>query len=100
MSSRDEILDPQRLMLRTVVNGTVVQEASTARMVFSVAEILAFCSACFTLDPGDVVLTGTPWGCGEFMSPRRSLAPGDLIETEVEGIGVLQNTVVAEAAAA
>ena len=70
----DEIPDPQALALRTRVNGEVMQESSTAEMVFGVAELLAFCSRSFTLDPGDVVLTGTPWGCGEFMDPPRSLA--------------------------
>ena len=91
----DEIPDPQALALRTRVNGAVMQESSTAEMVFGVAELLAFCSLSFTLDPGDVVLTGTPWGCGEFMEPPRSLAPGDVVETEIEGIGTLRNPVVA-----
>ena len=87
----DEIPDPQALTLRTRVNGEVMQESSTAEMVFGVAELLAFCSRSFTLEPGDVVLTGTPWGCGEFMDPPRSLAPGDLVESEIEGIGTLRN---------
>ena len=65
----DEIADPQALGLRTRVNGVVMQDSSTAEMVFGVAELLAFCSRSFTLEPGDVVLTGTPWGCGEFMDP-------------------------------
>jgi 2-keto-4-pentenoate hydratase/2-oxohepta-3-ene-1,7-dioic acid hydratase in catechol pathway len=91
----DAVPDPQALALRTRVNGETVQDATTAEMVFGVAELLAFCSASFTLDPGDVVLTGTPWGCGEFMTPRRSLQVGDLVETEVEGIGTLCNPVVA-----
>jgi 2-keto-4-pentenoate hydratase/2-oxohepta-3-ene-1,7-dioic acid hydratase in catechol pathway len=91
----DEIPDPQALTLRTRVNGEVMQESSTAEMVFGVAELLAFCSRSFTLDPGDVVLTGTPWGCGEFMDPPRSLAVGDLVEAEIEGIGALRNPVVA-----
>ena len=91
----DEIPDPQVLTLRTRVNGEVMQESSTAEMVFGVAELLAFCSHSFTLEPGDVVLTGTPWGCGEFMEPPRSLAAGDILETEIEGIGALRNEVVA-----
>jgi 2-keto-4-pentenoate hydratase/2-oxohepta-3-ene-1,7-dioic acid hydratase in catechol pathway len=91
----DEIADPQALALQTRVNGEVVQQSSTAEMVFGVAEVLAFCSRSFTLEPGDVVLTGTPWGCGEFMDPPRSLQPGDVVETEVEGIGVLRNPVAA-----
>ena len=89
-----EIGDPQRLGLRTRVNGETVQDSSTAEMVFSVATLLAYCSHSFTLEPGDVVLTGTPWGCGEFMSPRRSLQHGDVVEVEVDGVGRLRNPVV------
>ncbi|HYK07398.1 MAG TPA: fumarylacetoacetate hydrolase family protein [Gaiellaceae bacterium] len=91
----DEIADPQALALRTRVNGEVMQESSTAEMVFGVAELLAFCSHSFTLEPGDVLLTGTPWGCGEFMEPPRSLAAGDVVEAEIDGIGTLRNRVVA-----
>jgi 2-keto-4-pentenoate hydratase/2-oxohepta-3-ene-1,7-dioic acid hydratase in catechol pathway len=94
VATADEIPDPQRLRLFTRVNGETVQESSTAEMIFGVAELLAFCSRGLTLEPGDVVLTGTPWGCGEFMDPPRSLAPGDVVEVEVEGIGVLRNPVI------
>ncbi|MBS1881517.1 MAG: fumarylacetoacetate hydrolase family protein [Actinobacteria bacterium] len=90
----DEVDDPQKLALRTRVNGETVQDSTTELMIFSVAELLAFCSRSFTLEPGDVVLTGTPWGCGEFMQPVRSLRDGDLVEVEVEGIGTLRNPVV------
>lgn len=90
----DEIPDPQALRLRTRVNGEVMQDATTDLMVFGVAELISFCSHSFTLDPGDVVLTGTPWGCGEFMDPKRSLAPGDVVECEIDGIGTLRNPVV------
>ena len=58
------------------------------------AELVSFCSHSFTLDPGDVIVTGTPWGCGEFMEPKRSLKHGDVVECEIEGIGVLRNPVV------
>jgi 5-carboxymethyl-2-hydroxymuconate isomerase len=95
----DEIVDPQNLRLRTRVNGEVVQDASTDRMVFPVRELIAFCSRSFTLEPGDVILTGTPWGCGEFMEPRRSLQPGDTVEAEIDGIGTLRNRVEAAAKA-
>ncbi|MEU8109554.1 fumarylacetoacetate hydrolase family protein [Nonomuraea muscovyensis] len=91
----DELGDPQALRLRTVVNGETVQDSTTAEMLFGVAELLAFCSRSFTLEPGDVVLTGTPWGCGEFMDPPRSLHPGDVVEVSIEGIGGLRNPVVA-----
>lgn len=88
------IPDPQVLGLRTRVNGETVQDSTTREMVFGVAELLAFCSQSFTLQPGDVVLTGTPWGCGEFMDPQRSLQAGDVVEVEIDGIGVLRNTVI------
>jgi 2-keto-4-pentenoate hydratase/2-oxohepta-3-ene-1,7-dioic acid hydratase in catechol pathway len=91
----DEIGDPQQLTLRTRVNGETVQDSTTAEMVFGVAGLLAFCSHSFTLEPGDVVLTGTPWGCGAFMDPPRFLQPGDTVEAEIDGIGVLRNPVVA-----
>jgi 2-keto-4-pentenoate hydratase/2-oxohepta-3-ene-1,7-dioic acid hydratase in catechol pathway len=94
----DELPDPQDLALRTRVNGETLQDSSTGEMIFGVAELLASCSRSFTLEPGDVVLTGTPWGCGEFMEPRRCLHPGDVVEVEVEGIGVLRNPVVAASA--
>jgi len=91
----DEIPDPQALALRTRVNGELMQDSSTAEMLFGVAELLAFCSRSFTLEPGDLLLTGTPWGCGYFMDPPRALRAGDVVECEVEGVGVLRNTVVA-----
>jgi 5-carboxymethyl-2-hydroxymuconate isomerase len=90
----DEIADPQALRLTCRVNGEVVQDATTGLMVFGVAELISFCSHSFTLEPGDVLLTGTPWGCGEFMDPKRSLAPGDVVECEIGGIGTLRNPVV------
>jgi len=89
----DEIPDPQALALRTRVNGEVMQDSSTSEMLFGVAELLAFCSRSFTLEPGDLVLTGTPWGCGYFMDPPRLLAEGDVVECEVESIGVLRNPI-------
>jgi 5-carboxymethyl-2-hydroxymuconate isomerase len=89
----DEIPDAAHLVLGTKVNGTVMQDSTTAEMLFGVAELISYCSSSFTLEPGDLLLTGTPWGCGEFMSPPRSLAAGDLVETYVEGIGTLANPV-------
>lgn len=91
----DEVPDPQQLALRTRVNGEVVQDSSTSEMLFGVVELLSYCSRSFTLEPGDLLLTGTPWGCGEFMDPPRALAPGDVVETEIDGIGCLRNPVAA-----
>lgn len=89
----DELPDPQDLAITTTVNGRTVQDSSTSRMLFSVAEIIEFCARHFTLHPGDLILTGTPWGCGEFADPRVSLADGDRVEVSIEGIDTLSNTV-------
>lgn len=89
----DEVADPQALGVRTRVNGETVQDSSTKEMIFGVAELISFCSHSFTLEPGDVILTGTPWGCGEFMDPIRSLKDGDVVEVEIEGIGAISNPV-------
>ena len=89
-----QIDDPQNLKLTTKVNGELVQDSNTSEMIFGVAELISFCSHSFTLEPGDVLLNGTPWGCGEFMDPKRSLAPGDVVECEIAGIGTLRNPVV------
>ena len=93
IATPDELGAVTSLALKTRVNGELVQDSSTAEMVFGVAELLAFCSRSFPLEPGDVLLTGTPWGCGEFMDPPRSLQDGDEVEVEIDGIGVLRNPV-------
>jgi 2-keto-4-pentenoate hydratase/2-oxohepta-3-ene-1,7-dioic acid hydratase in catechol pathway len=89
-----QVEDPQNLKLVTRVNGEVMQDSNTSEMIFGVAELISFCSHSFTLEAGDVILTGTPWGCGEFMEPKRSLKQGDVVECEIEGVGVLRNPVV------
>ncbi len=95
IATADEVPDPQAVALKTVVNGETMQDSSTAEMLFGVAELIEFCSRSFAFEPGDLLLTGTPWGCGEFMDPKRSLAPGDEVVVSVEGIGELRNPVVA-----
>jgi 2-keto-4-pentenoate hydratase/2-oxohepta-3-ene-1,7-dioic acid hydratase in catechol pathway len=89
-----ELDDPQNLRLATRVNGETMQDSNTSQMIFGVAELISFCSHSFTLEPGDVILTGTPWGVGEFMDPKRSLKHGDVVEVEVESVGKLTNPVV------
>lgn len=84
--------DPQSLRIRCLVNGEVMQDASTSEMIFSVAQLVAFCSQAFTLEPGDVIATGTPSGVGWFREPKRLLAEGDEVVVEIERIGRLVNT--------
>jgi 2-keto-4-pentenoate hydratase/2-oxohepta-3-ene-1,7-dioic acid hydratase in catechol pathway len=86
--------DPQALAMRTWLNGDLVQDSSTREMAFGVHELLSFCSQSFLVEPGDVLLTGTPPGVGVSMTPPRPLRHGDLVECEVEGIGRLRNPVV------
>jgi 2-keto-4-pentenoate hydratase/2-oxohepta-3-ene-1,7-dioic acid hydratase in catechol pathway len=87
------IADPQALRLRTLVNGELRQDSSTADMIFAVAELIAFASEAITLEPGDLLLTGTPSGVGVFREPPVFLADGDEVTVEIEGIGALTNPV-------
>jgi 2-keto-4-pentenoate hydratase/2-oxohepta-3-ene-1,7-dioic acid hydratase in catechol pathway len=89
----DEFGDPQSKGLLARVNGETMQDSTTAEMIFGVAEIVSFLSRACTLEPGDVILTGTPWGVGAFRDPPVFLEPGDRVEVEVEGIGVLANDI-------
>jgi 2-keto-4-pentenoate hydratase/2-oxohepta-3-ene-1,7-dioic acid hydratase in catechol pathway len=89
--SSDEVPDPQALRLRTTVSGETLQDGHTRDMIFSVAQIIAYASTAFTLEPGDVILTGTPSGVGVFRDPKRFLHDGDVVEVEIEHIGVLRN---------
>jgi 2-keto-4-pentenoate hydratase/2-oxohepta-3-ene-1,7-dioic acid hydratase in catechol pathway len=91
----DQVEDPQRLSLATRVNGETLQHGNTADMIFSVAEIVSFLSRGATLLAGDVIATGTPAGVGMAKDPPRFLEPGDRVECEVEGLGVLHNPVEA-----
>lgn len=90
----DDVGDPQALRLRTYLDGDVVQEASTADMIFTVAELVAFCSTFTTLEAGDVIATGTPGGVGDKRTPPRYLVPGSKVVVEVGGVGRLENDVV------
>ena len=92
-----EVGDPQSLRVRSRLNGTVMQDGSTARMVFSVAATIAFLSRTMTLEPGDIVATGTPPGVGYKRVPPVYLQPGDVIEIEVERVGRIRNRVAAPA---
>ena len=91
----DEIEDVQALDLRTRVNGETVQQTNTSMMIFSVRETIAFISKLMTLEPGDIIATGTPSGVGFKRNPPLLLGEGDIVEVEIEGLGVLHNPVVA-----
>jgi 5-carboxymethyl-2-hydroxymuconate isomerase len=93
---REEIGDPQSLRISCRLNGDVVQDASTTDMIFGVAELIAYITETITLEPGDVIATGTPPGVALGKADPRYLEDGDTIEVEIEGIGVLTNPVVAQ----
>jgi acylpyruvate hydrolase len=92
----DEIPDVQDLTLRTIIGGEVLQEGHTSMMIFSVAHLIWDMSRVMTLEPGDVIATGTPSGIGAARTPPRWLRPGDLVRVEIEKVGVLENPVVSE----
>ena len=88
--------DPQKLGIRCVLNGDVMQDSTTANMIFTVAQIVAYASATMTLEPGDLIATGTPAGVGVFRDPPVLLQDGDEVTIEIEGIGSLTNPVQVE----
>ena len=92
---RDDVPDPHALRIRAVVSGEVLQDSTTANLVFGVDELIARASQAFTLEPGDLLLTGTPAGVGYFRRPPRLLRPGDEVTIEIERVGSLTNPVVA-----
>lgn len=92
----DAIPDPSRLTLRTRVNGDIVQEAPTSHLIFDVPTLIAYISSFTTLEPGDVIATGTPGGVGDKREPPLYLKAGDRLEVEISGIGTLRHAVVDE----
>jgi len=94
VTTADEVPDPQALTIRTYVNGELRQDGRTADMVFGVAELIAFCSSSFTLEPGDVISTGTPAGVGVARNPKSFLWPGDRVRVEIDGLGAIEHQVV------
>jgi 2-keto-4-pentenoate hydratase/2-oxohepta-3-ene-1,7-dioic acid hydratase in catechol pathway len=91
--TRDEIPDPQDLHLKTWVNDELVQDGSTRDMTFPVARLIEYISRYMTLEPGDVIATGTPAGVGAFRKPPRWLEPGDRVKLEISRIGVLEHSI-------
>jgi 2-keto-4-pentenoate hydratase/2-oxohepta-3-ene-1,7-dioic acid hydratase in catechol pathway len=90
-----EIPDPHDLRIRAIVSGEVLQDSTTANLIFGIDEIISHASLTSTLEPGDLILTGTPAGVGVFRDPKRLLQPGDEVTIEIERIGELTNPVVA-----
>jgi 2-keto-4-pentenoate hydratase/2-oxohepta-3-ene-1,7-dioic acid hydratase in catechol pathway len=91
----DEVPDPQTLRIQTRVNGVTLQDSNTADMIFNVRQIVSYLSKDMTLLPGTVIITGTPEGVGMGRKPQLWLKPGDVCEIDLEGVGVLTNTIVA-----
>ena len=95
LTTRDDVPDPHALGIFARVNGTTLQASNTSKMIFRVPELIEFISASITLEPGDIIATGTPEGVGVFRQPPIFLKPGDIVEIEIENLGVLRNPVVA-----
>jgi 2-keto-4-pentenoate hydratase/2-oxohepta-3-ene-1,7-dioic acid hydratase in catechol pathway len=93
--TRDEIPDPQNLRIRCSIGAETLQGSSTAQMVFGVRRLLAELSAVMTLEPGDIIATGTPAGVGTSRTPKRWIRPGERVRVEIDGLGVLENPAVA-----
>src|SRR5919106_6580817 len=90
-----EVGDPHALRIRAIVSGEMLQDSTTANLIFGVDEIISHASQTMTLEPGDLILTGTPAGVGVFRDPPLLLEPGDEVTIEIEGLGSLTNPVVA-----
>jgi acylpyruvate hydrolase len=91
--TKDEVPDPHNLAISCRVNGVTLQDSNTSNLIFKIPFLVSFLSQGLTLEPGDVVLTGTPGGIGYARKPQVLLKPGDVVEIEIETIGLLQNTV-------
>ena len=95
LATPDELADVGDIRLRGWVNGALVQDGNTHNLIFPIPLLIAYLSSYLTLEPGDIIATGTPVGVGAFRKPPRYLAPGDVVRMEIERIGVLENRVVA-----
>jgi acylpyruvate hydrolase len=93
ITTTDEVGDPHTLALRTWVNGEQRQDGTTADLIFDVPRLVAFLSETCTLEPGDLILTGTPAGVGMAMDPRRFLEPGDVVRIEIERLGAIEHAI-------
>lgn len=87
----DELADPHNLSITTTVNGQVMQDGNTKDFIFNIPTLISYCSRMFTLEPGDLILTGTPSGVGEGMKPPQYLKDGDVVDIEIQNIGKISN---------
>ena len=97
ITTTDEVADPGALDLKTWVNGELRQSANTSDLIFNCDQIVEHLSTAFTLEPGDVIVTGTPSGVGLWMNPQTWLKDGDVVKIEIAGLGTIENRVVDEA---
>jgi 2-keto-4-pentenoate hydratase/2-oxohepta-3-ene-1,7-dioic acid hydratase in catechol pathway len=95
----EEVADPHALGIRLRLNGQTMQDSTTAQLIFRIERLIAYLSQIMTLEPGDLIFTGTPPGVGMARKPPVWLQPGDVVEVEIDGLGTLRNPVVAEGAA-
>ena len=93
VTTSDEVAAPGDLALRTWVNGELRQDSRTSDLIFSIPELVAFLRETMTLEPGDLILTGTPSGVGQYLDPPQFLASGDVVRIEIEGLGVIEHAV-------
>ena len=94
--TRDELPDPHALDIKLTIDGEVLQHSNTRQLIFKAPDLIAYLSSIMTLEPGDIISTGTPQGVGFGRTPQRWLRPGETMTIEIEGIGTLTNPVVAE----
>lgn len=94
--TKDELPEPHNLRISLRLNGEIRQDSNTGKLIFKIPEIIAYVSSGITLFPGDIISTGTPSGVGMFSNPPRLLRPNDIIRSEIEGIGFLENKIVLE----
>ncbi|MBL0159088.1 MAG: fumarylacetoacetate hydrolase family protein [Bryobacterales bacterium] len=97
LTTADEIEDPHNLDISLIINGETLQESNTKHLIFGIPALIEFLSSAFTLEPGDIITTGTPAGVGFSKKPPRWLRPGDDVVVKIQGLGELRNPVVAEA---
>jgi 2,4-diketo-3-deoxy-L-fuconate hydrolase len=96
LTTRDEVTDPHHLRVIARVNGRIVQDSDTSNMIFTVPQLIEHITEAITLEPGDIVATGTPAGVGVFRKPPQFLKPGDVVEVKVDALGAIRNTMQAE----